>query len=312
MDILLAVIGFVLLVVAGDLLVRGAVALSLRLGISALVVSLTVVAFGTSAPELLIGITSAIEGAPGIALGNVVGSNIANILLVLGMPALISSISPEGKMTHSSFVQMLAVTALFVALCFTGPLVWWHGLILLAAFAVVLMLTLRQARHSRRAAQAAAALEVPGEGALSRGRAATYLILGLIGLPLGAHFLIEGSRGIALSLGVTEEVIGLTLVAVGTSLPELATTVIAAWRGRADVALGNAIGSNIFNIVMIMGATSFFGPLPVAPDFLVKDLWVMAAASLLLAPFVLMSIRLGRRAGLVFLAAYVIYIVSLF
>ena len=311
-DILISLAGLAVLVIAGDLLVRGAVAMSLRMGISALIVSLTVVAFGTSAPELLIGVTSALQGSPGIALGNVVGSNIANILLVMGLPALISGIKGDGATTRKIYLEMVGVTALFVLLCFLGPLAWWHGTVLLAVFAVLMAVTLRRARRDRRASRARGDMPDLGEGTLGRGRAILFLVLGLVGLPLGAHFLIDGGQGMARNLGVSEEVIGLTLVAVGTSLPELATTVAAAFRGQADVAFGNAIGSNVFNILMIMGVTSFFGPLPVAPGFLTKDLWVMALAAMALAPFALRDVRMGKRVGGVFLVAYAAYMISLF
>ena len=265
--------------------------------------SLTVVAFGTSAPELLISVQSVLEGVPGIAIGNVVGSNTANVLIVLGLPALLAGLDTSGADTRSSYVQMLAATALFVALCFLGPLTWWHGLILLAGFALMLGLAFADARTQREAVE-----EVEGaDPRLPGWRIAAALVLGLVGLPVGAHLLIDGATGIAQAFGMSEEAIGLTLVALGTSLPELATTVMAAYRRQADVAMGNVIGSNLFNLLGIIGIASLVGPIPVAPQFLTFDLWVMAGASLILAPFVL-GWNLTRVWGAALSVLYVAYI----
>jgi len=313
MNILLACGGLALLVVAGDLLVRGAVAVSLRLGIPALIVSLTIVAFGTSAPEMLIGVTSALEGVPGIALGNVVGSNIANVLLVLGIPALISGLDTRNSDTRRSYLQMIGASVVFIALCFMGPLGIVAGVILLVLLAGMILSALREAGKARdKAREIEAELAEVGDAEIPTWKIAAFLVAGLVGLPVGAHLLITGAQGIASAMGVSDEVIGLTLVAVGTSLPELATTVMAAWRRQADVAMGNVIGSNLFNILAIMGVTSFFGPLPIAPSMLTYDLWVMLAASLVLAPFVMWKFNIGRGVGIAFLAAYVAYTISLF
>jgi len=301
--------GLVVLLVAGDFLVRGAVALSLRLGISALVVSLTVVSFGTSAPELLISVQSALEGVPGIALGNVVGSNVANVLLVLGVPALLAAIDPKDCDTRRNYWMMIIGTIVFMALAWHGPLMPWHGIILLGFLAIVLFDAIAMAQNDR----AAAAAAVSDEGDLDSvnmpyAQVSGYLVAGIVGLPIGAHMLIEGASNVALQMGISEAAIGLTLVAIGTSLPELATTVMASLRRQADVALGNVIGSNMFNLMAIMGVASFFGPLPVPDEFLSLDLWVMLAASLALIPMVYFGMVLTRFWGMVFLAAYCAYI----
>ena len=309
-DSVFIVAGLALLIVGGDFLVRGAVSLSLRMGLSALVVSLTVVAFGTSAPELLIAIQAALAGAPGIAFGNVVGSNIANIWLVLGVPALISSIYANGADIQRSFLIMMTVTALFIILSFMGPFGIGHGLILLTVLTLVLIDTVRISRTAPDSAVAEEAAEYADPDG-TPARIAMFLGLGLVGLPLGANILIRGATGIAEHFGLPDAVIGLTIVAVGTSLPELATTVMAAFRRQADVALGNVIGSNMFNILAIMGVASLFGPLPLPYGFLTYDLWVMVAASAALIPFVFFGIRLGKRWGIVFVLTYVLYIVSI-
>lgn len=308
-DLINVGLGLVILLLAGDLLVRGAVALSLRLGVPALIVSLTIVAFGTSAPEMLIAIQAALDGAPALALGNVVGSNTANVLLVLGIPAIISGIHTENSDSNGDFWFMIVASFVFVGLCFLGPLFVWHGTVLLAGISGFLAYAFVKARRSRRISKA---LEAELGDTLMNGRKIAVLIaLGLVGLPLGADMLVEGAISIAHDFGVDEGVIGLTLVAVGTSLPELATSVMAAVRRQADVALGNVVGSNIFNLLAIMGVASFFGPLPVPPEFLRFDLWVMLGTSLLLAPFVLSYLNIGRAWGVAFVTGYVIYVLIL-
>lgn len=311
MDFLIAGLGLVILLLAGDVLVRGAVNLALRLGIPALLVSLTIVAFGTSAPELLIAVDAVLEGAPGLAIGNVVGSNTANVLLVLGVPALVAGLAASQTNTRESYNFMLAGTLLFMALCFFGPLTWWHGAILMVFLTFYLLRTARDALAHRSGAVAAPEEELEGVDPKMRGwKIALFLALGLIGLPLGAHLLVDSSTSIARSFGVSETVIGLTLVAVGTSLPELATTVMAALRREADVALGNVIGSNMFNLTAIIGIAAFVGPIPVPASFLSFDLWVMLGCSILIAPIVYKNLAMGRTFGIVLTLGYLGYIVS--
>ncbi len=313
-EFLYAGLGLIILLLAGDVLVKGAVNLSLRLGIPALIVSLTVVAFGTSAPELLISIQSILDGVPGLALGNVVGSNTANILLVLGVPAIVSGLDTRKCDTKRSYLMMIGGSFLFIGLAFAGPFVWWHGLILLVVLALVLLDQARAVQAHRREANGVAPEEELEEADpdMPWWKIGIYLLLGLIGLPLGASLLVDSATAIASAYGVSDTVIGLTLVAVGTSLPELATTVMAAIRKHAEVALGNVIGSNLFNLLGIMGVAALVGPIPVDVEILRYDLWVMIGASLLLLPFVFWSIHMGRAVGFGFVALYTIYIVSLF
>jgi len=307
----LTAVGFVLLVVAGDFLVRGAVNLSLRLGIPALIVSLTIVAFGTSAPELLVAIQAATQGVSGIAMGNVVGSNIANVLLVLGVPALILTMDTGGSDSRKSFVFMVGLSVLFIALAFTGQFGLWQGLVLLAALALVLGENMYDARRQMQSDDELLDDLEGADPALPMWKILLFLLLGLIGLPLGANILVDAASEIARNFGVSDTVIGLTLVAIGTSLPELATTVMAAIRKQADVALGNVIGSNLFNLAGIIGVASLVAPISVAPEFLAYDLWVMLGVSVLMAPFVFLGWRLGRRWGIVLLALYASYLVTL-
>jgi cation:H+ antiporter len=307
---LMSGLGLVILLFAGDALVKGAVNLSLRLGVPALIVSLTIVAFGTSAPELLISIKAVLDNAPGIALGNVVGSNTANILMVLGIPALLATMHTSECDSRKTFGFMIVATFLFIALAFRGVFDWWAGLVLLGALGYVLFDSLRDARNHRAADALEADLEEP-EGAdpnMPTWQIAVFLILGLVGLPLGASILVDNATIIAKTYCVSDTVIGLTLVAIGTSLPELATTVMAALRRQADVALGNVIGSNMFNLLAIIGIASLVGPIEVDPEFLRFDLWVMLGASLLLIPFVYMKKDITRIWGIALTALYAFYI----
>lgn len=309
---LLALLGLVILLLAGDSLVKGAVNLSLRVGIPALIVSLTIVAFGTSAPELLISIKAALEDVPGIAMGNVVGSNTANVLLVLGVPAIVAVMHTSQCDTRKSFLLMIGSTLLFIALAFRGVFDWISAIVMLVVLAGILGDSVRDALAHRKNGKAAEEDELEDvEGAdpeMPMWKILLFLGLGLVGLPLGADLLVDSSVEIATRFGVSDTVIGLTLVALGTSLPELATTTMAAIRRQADVAIGNVIGSNLFNLLAIVGVASLIAPIHVAQSFLQFDLWVMLAASLLLIPFVFLGRDLNRYWGIILLALYAGYI----
>ena len=309
-DLLLVAAGLAILVAAGDALVKGAVNLSLRLGVPALIVGLTIVSMGTSAPELVVSIKAVLAGVPALALGNVVGSNTANILLVLGLPALIAAI-PVARDLARDWVIMMAASVLFLALALTGGFGWWQALILLAGLAWMLWDCYARAvvqRNSRSEAEVMAA----ADGGISGLRIAMFLALGIVGLPLGAQLLVNGAVSMASTLGVSEAVIGLTLVAVGTSLPELATTVAAALRREAGVALGNVLGSNVFNLLGIIGIAGLVGTIPVPAEMLQLDIWVMLGSSALLGAFILARRPIGRIWGAGLLLIYAAYVISLF
>ncbi|MCC5973211.1 MAG: calcium/sodium antiporter [Rubellimicrobium sp.] len=309
MDWIMVAAGLVLLVSGGEALVRGAVNLALKLGIPALIVGMTVVAFGTSAPELLVSVNAALKGQAGIALGNVVGSNIANILLILGVPAVISIVRSSGSDLRRSYWTLLLASVVFIALCFVGPLTWWHGLILIAGLAWMIADNVRQARAHRAIAEK---VELEGaDPAIPGWKIAVFIVAGIAALGFGADLLVEGASNIAMRYGVSPEVIGLTLVAVGTSLPELVTTVAAALKREADVAMGNVIGSGLFNLLAIIGITALIAPLEVPASMLTVNLWVMLAATLLLAPFALWRRDIGRGTGAAFLALYATYMIWL-
>lgn len=313
-DLLFVLAGLVALVIGGEFLVRGATALSLRLGLAPLIVGLTVVAFGTSAPEMIVSVAAVLNGSPDIALGNVIGSNIANVLIVLGLPALIAGIRTDQADLRESWALMVAATLLVMLFAHSGPIHWPQGLIMLGGLVLVVW---RQITTARREAAAIPAAATGAELGVELGagievaplpRILLWLGIGLVALPLGGQVLVSGATDIARNLGISEAVIGLTLVAVGTSLPELATSVIAALRGRADLALGNVIGSNIFNILSILGITALIGNLSVPEQMLNRDLWIMLATALLPAPFLFLGWPLGRLAGAGFLAAYGLYV----
>ncbi len=303
--------GLIILLFCGDLLVRGAVALASRFGLHPLVIGLTVVAFGTSAPELMVSLKAALEGAPGISLGNIVGSNIANVLLVLGLPAIIYPTVCNQASIRRNTSMMVGSTLIFVAMCMTGMLTFFDGFIL---FLLVLAFLGYSGYRAKMSPDDSLDDELEDiSGLPERGWAiAAFMLIGLLGLPLGAELVVEGATEIARRFGVSEATIGLTVISIGTSLPELATTLVAAFRKQADVAVGNVIGSNLFNILAIGGITAMVVPLPVPEEFLRFDLWVMLASALLVVPFAFMRATITRLAGAIFTALYVGFIFTVF
>ncbi len=308
---LILVSGLVMLVFAGDYLVRGAAGLAENLGISPLVIGLTVVAFGTSAPELLISLQAALSGAPGIAIGNVVGSNISNVLLVVGVPALIAPVLATEPGLRRNMTAMLAVTMVFMLMVSSGSLSRAEGATLLLILATVIAWQIHTARAMKLAAIDDYHDEI-GETPHNPIRIGLYLVGGVVGLPIGAHLTVTGASAIAESFGISQTVIGLTIVAIGTSLPELATTVMAAYRGSSAVAMGNVVGSNLFNLAGIMGVTAMIVPVQIPDRIITIDMWVMAATSLLVAIFAYARLSVGKAFGVSMLVAYAAYLISLF
>ncbi len=306
MDIfLLIAAGLAALVFGGDLLVRGAVDLARRLGVSPLIIGLTLVGFGTSTPELVTSLQAAFVGSPGIAIGNVVGSNIANILLILGLAALIAPMA-VGRTAFMRDGLVLAVSAflcmgavLYGALSPLIGLVFVTGLIAYVAFAIF---------QERR--QTAAAGPVPDDAGPLKGsvwKDVAFILSGLVLTIFGARWLVGGAIDIAASLGVSETIVGLTVVAVGTSLPELVTSFAAARRGQSDIAFGNIVGSNIFNVLFILGVTALVHPIEVPPSIAAFDIWVMLAATALLILFACTRWRITRIEGGLLFAGYIAY-----
>lgn len=305
--------GFIYLLAGGDLLVRGAIALARQARISQMVVAVTIVAFGTSLPELMVVVKSAISGYPGLVLGNVVGSNIANVLLVGGAAAIVYPLaSSGGGQAHRNATIMVIVTVGFVLLCSSGQIGIVGGAVLFIGLALITTIAARDAARESREAD-----DTPREWVLGMpdkmGTIALFIVVGAIGLPLGANLVVDASVEIASRLGVSDVVIGLTILAFATSLPELATTVVAAFRKNTDVAVGTIVGSNIFNILAIMGvgATVSPEPLPITDGFFRFDFPVMLGSALLLAVFVWRGKDVGRSSGLVFVFLYIAYVAAI-
>ena len=303
--------GFVYLLMGGELLVRGSLGLAKRSRIPTLVVGMTVVALGTSAPELVVSAFSALAGHPGIAVGNVVGSNIANVLLVLGVPALIYPICCGQAGLARQTTLMILVSLLFIVMAVYAPIGFWQGLGLVVILALFLYLSFRGAGLMPVEDAEEQLQRGPGMPR-SKGVIGGFIVLGCVALPLGADLVVDGGVGIARAWGVSEAVIGLSLIALGTSLPELSTTVIAALKRNADMAIGNVIGSNLFNILAILGITAMLTPVPVEPGFLRFDLWVMLGSSLALWVVALVRGTIGGLFGGVLLAGYFAYLYTLF
>ncbi|MGI9484148.1 MAG: calcium/sodium antiporter [Hyphomicrobiales bacterium] len=298
----LTLAGIALLLVAGDALVRGAIALSLKLGLSATLISVTVVALGTSAPEFVISIEAALDGSPDIALGNVVGSNIANTLLIIGVPALLAPLATGAPELMRNYLAMIFATVLFSGLALTGEFGRISGGVLLFALVVSLY-------YSYRASEPQSAGELAEDAPQSGLKITTLILLGIILLPVGAYLLIDGARGVAMQFELSEAAIGLTIVALGTSLPELAASSAAAMRGRGDVAIGSILGSNMLNLLLVLGATAAISPLVVAKSFQTVDIPIMAGACLLIGPFLLRHRPIGRVAGVAFVLFYAAFVI---
>lgn len=308
MTVLFIGAGLALLVAGGESLVHGASGLARRLGISPLLIGLVVVGFGTSTPELTTSIAAALRDAPEIAVGNVIGSNIANILLILGLAALLRPIRIDPRPFRRDG-SALAISALAGAgaLAFVG-LERWVGAALLAGLAVYLLVSwLTDKDRSAPQGEAAPATRPAGRLWVE----ITFLAAGFVGVIAGAGLLVDGAVSAATALGVSQAVIGLTIVAVGTSLPELAASLSAARRGEGDIAFGNIVGSNIFNILGILGITALVSPLQVTGGLAGSDLGVMLAASALLLVLAIWKQRLSRLHGAIFLVLYAAYIGAL-
>jgi cation:H+ antiporter len=308
-DVVLVLLGVAGLYAGGELLVRNASRLAAALGLSPLVIGLTVVAFGTSAPELAATLAAAFRGAAEIATGNVVGSNIANVGLILGLMALVYPLMTSWAFIRREVPFMVLATVLALALFADGRLGALEGSVLLAAMAAFLLLAFRAPGEV-----ATAAVPAVVDGG-RRGSALVPLALALTGIAVligGAQALVAGAVSIAQDLGVSQRVIGLTMVAIGTSLPELASSMVAALRRETDLILGNIVGSNVFNLLFVLGLAALVHPFEVDVVALRIDLIVMTGFSLVLVPMVITGLRVGRAEGAVLLLAYGAYVAFLF
>lgn len=314
LTLVLFLLGLFILIVGAELLVRGASRLAVAFGVSPLVVGLTVVAFGTSSPELAVSIGAGLSGQADIALGNVVGSNIFNVLFILGVSALIGSLVVAQQLVRTEVPLMIGVSVLVLILGLDGRIGRPEGLLLFAGIVGYTVYAIRQSRKESKAVQQEYANEYggPQQEKLTAARVVVLLLMvvgGLALLVLGARWLVSGATTIARALGVSDFIIGLTIVAAGTSLPEVATSIIAAIRGERDIAVGNVVGSNIFNILAVLGLTAVMSPdgIGVAPAALRFDIPFMIAVAVACLPIFFTGFKIARWEGALFLAYYLAY-----
>lgn len=298
----LMVVGIVLLVFGGNWTIDGAANIARKLGISPLLVGFTVIAFGTSLPELLVSVQANWNGFPGISLGNVVGSNIANILLVIGMTAIVYPLTSKRDEVKWDVVMMIASTGLLLCFIILGGILQIAGLIMIAILIIYIVIKYRA--EKRAGNDGTEELEEVSE-INSMGKAAIYAIGGLLAVAVGSELLVRGAVDLATRLGVSEAVIGLTIVALGTSLPELTTCVAGAVKKETGMVVGNIVGSNVFNVLFILGATASIKPLPIDITNVSFDMWLMAAATVVFAFQLMEKQKVSRFAGGVYCSLYV-------
>ena len=307
---LLFLLGLVTLVFGAEAMVRGASRLAVSLGISPLVVGLTVVAFGTSAPEMAVSVGAAMDGKPDLALGNVVGSNIANVLLILGISAVIAPLLVAEQIIRQEVPIMIGASVLLVVMALDGSIARPEAAILFVLVVGYTVFLIRQSRSASQHAQEEFASEIPTSSWDRHwGVQLALIVAGLAMLVVGAGWLVDAAVAFARALGVSDLVIGLTIVAVGTSMPEIATSIIAALRGQRDIAVGNVVGSNVFNIFACLGLAGLVGAggLPVSEAARNFDLWVMLAVAFACLPILITGREIARWEGMVFLAYYAAY-----
>lgn len=305
--------GLVLLTAGGEFIVRGAVGLALLMGVSKVIVGLTIVAAGTSAPEFVVSLNASLKGTADIAMGNVVGSNIANILLILGAVALLKPIAAGRVTVVRDGGAMLLGTLLFIGLCMFGVIERWAGAVMLCVLVAIWYFTYKHDKNMPSHASNLHEDEVDEVGEVPSGwlKPIIATVIGIVALMFGAEWLVDGGVTVAREFGVSEAVIGLTLVAFGTSLPELAASMVAAFRGHSDVALGNVFGSNLLNLLVIIGGVSLITPIPVPAQILASDIWIMLAVTVALLLVTFAFRKLSRSAGVVFVIAYFVYVFQL-
>lgn len=301
------VIGLTLMLAGGEGLVRGAVAIAVRLGVSPLVIGVTLIGFGTSAPELATCIDAALRGAPGIAVGNVIGSNIANVLLILAIAALLHPIASDPRALRRDGPALLVSALICVALVMYGHIGRWLGGGLLLLLALYLILTAVDDHRQTEKARGADGGKAKGDGK-GIALALALVVFGCAAVVFGADLLVTGAVDLAARLGVSDALIGLTVVAIGTSLPELTTAIFASMKGQGEIAFGNVIGSNIFNVLGIFGATALVQPIDIPVNVTLFDMGAMLGATAALLAFAVTGSRISRREGGLLLIGYVTYL----
>jgi len=304
-------LGIVILFGGGEILVRGTVNFARALKLPAAIIGLTVVAYGTAAPELMTSLHAAVNGSPDIALGMIIGSNVTNILLVLGIMAWLQPVVTSTATGRRDGLVMLGSSVLLLLVAWNEEITRGEGAALLAAFTLYVWSTLTSARNQGSEAEAAEEARKTSTSSCSW-CAVAYILVGLAMLMTGADILVDGAASMARRLGVSEAVVGLSVVAIGTSLPELAAVIMAALRKEYNLGISTIIGSNIFNSLGIVGLSAAFVPIPAAGRFLAIDFWVLLAACLLCLAFLFTGKRLSRNEGVVFLALFVGYVITLY
>lgn len=310
MSFLAVIIGLVLLVWSADRFIDGSAATARHFGMPPLLIGMVIVGFGTSAPEMVVSVLAATDGSPGIALGNAYGSNITNIALILGLTALISPIAVQRKIVVQEMPILLAITALAVLLLWDRQLTMLDGFIMLGVLLAYMIWTVFNGLKNKHAVHDDN--DLPEDMPLGKG--IFWLAFGLLILVLSSRLLVWGAVNIAQSMGVSDLIIGLTVVAVGTSLPELASSIAATRKGEHDIALGNVVGSNLFNTLAVVGLASVIHPMAVSPDILQRDIPIMVILTVLLLIFCLGKkgqASIGRGKGAVLLASFIGYTVYL-
>lgn len=311
-NILLIILGLALLIAGGEFLVKGAVGIAAKARLSKLVIGMTVVSFGTSSPELLVSLQSASEGLPELAIGNVVGSNIANLALVLGVTVLIFPMPVARDTIRYDWPMMMIASALFYVFAMDLEVNRWEGLVMFAILIAFITYIIIKSRKTSGPTE----IDVPEieemTKSISTGKHLLFLAIGLVGLYFGSTWLIQGAKAIAEDFGISKHVIGITIIAFGTSVPELATSVVAAYKKETDISVGNLVGSNIFNILAVLGLTAMVKPIPIEEVVMSWDILWMIGISLLLLPMMVFRRKVGRISGFILLALYVTYIITLF
>ncbi|WP_234369158.1 calcium/sodium antiporter [Brumimicrobium mesophilum] len=311
-NILLIVLGLALLIAGGEFLVKGAVGVAAKARLSKLVIGMTVVSFGTSSPELLVSLQSASEGLPELAIGNVIGSNIANLALVLGVTVLIFPMPVARNTIRFDWPMMMIASVLFYVFALNLQIERWEGLLMftiLIAFITFIIIKSRKSNGPN-------TTEIPEMEELvaniSIGKNLVFIAIGLVGLYFGSTWLIDGAKAIAEDAGISKHVIGITIIAFGTSVPELATSCVAAYKKETDISVGNLIGSNIFNILAVLGLTAIVQPIAIEEIVMSWDVLWMIGIALILLPMMVYRRKVGRFSGFILLGIYVTYIISLF
>jgi len=303
--------GLITLLVSGELLVKGSVSIAIRLRISTLVIGMTIVSFGTSAPELLVSVKAALNDKPDIALGAIMGSNISNLALVLGITALVFPVRVSRDTIFIDWPMMMLSTLLFYILILNGILGFWEGVTLISMLGIFTFWLIRRSRKKNKRDPEAKKEKVKWSE-LHLAKELAFIVVGCVGLVYGAGWFLDGADDIALNFGISERVIGLTVVAIGTSMPELVTSLVAAFRKQMDISIGNLIGSNIFNLLSILGITAIVKEIPVNDMLLSFDVYWLLAISGLILPLMLFRRTITRIEGAFLLTFYIVYIYFVF